>query len=67
MADFTFICKNLKGTAPGKGQESGIGTCAKTLKSGEYCIADSAGSATEGKRLCPAADYLKILSIRKRK
>ncbi|MDD5141811.1 hypothetical protein [Methanoregula sp.] len=67
MADFTFICKNLKGTAPGKGQESGIGTCAKNLETGEYCIADSAESAAEGKRLCPAADYLKILSIRKRK
>ena len=67
MADFTYICRNLKGTAPGKGQESGIGSCAKTQETGEHCIADSAEAAAEGKRLCPAADYLKILSIRKRK
>jgi hypothetical protein len=67
MADFTYICKNLKGTAGGKGQESGIGTCAKNLETKEYCIADSAEAAAEGKRLCPSADYLKILSIKKRK
>ena len=67
MADFSYICKNLKGTAPGKGQESGIGSCAKNQKTGVYCIADSAEAAAEGKQLCPPVDYLKILSIRKRK
>lgn len=67
MADFSYICKNLKGTAPGKGQESGIGSCAKQQKTGQYCIADSADGAAEGKRLCPSVDYLKILSIHKRK
>lgn len=67
MADFTYICKNLKGTAPGKGQESGIGSCAKNQETGDYCIADSPDAAGEGKRLCPSADYLKILSIKKRK
>lgn len=67
MADFSYICKNLQGTAPGKGQESGVGSCRKNAKTGEYCIADSADAATAGKQRCPSADYLKILSIHKRK
>jgi len=67
MADFSYICKNLKGTAPAKGQESGIPACGRQQKTGTYCTADSADAAAEGKRLCPAADYLKILSIKKRK
>ena len=67
MADFTFICKNLKGSAPTKGQESGAASCARDLKAGPYCTADSPTLAAEGKAMCPSADYLKILSIKKRR
>jgi hypothetical protein len=67
MADFSYICKNLKGTAPGKGQESGIGSCGRQLETGPHCTADSATGAAEGKAICPTADYLKILAIKKRR
>jgi hypothetical protein len=67
MADFSYICKNLKGTVPAKGQESGAAACARQLETGKHCTADSAAGAAEGKALCPSADYLKILSIKKRK
>ncbi|MDD1689199.1 MAG: hypothetical protein LUQ66_00880 [Methanoregula sp.] len=67
MADFSYICKNLSGTAPTKGQESGTASCARHLETGAFCTANSAAAAAEGKELCPSADYLKILSIAKRK
>ncbi|MDD1693756.1 MAG: hypothetical protein LUQ71_03445, partial [Methanoregula sp.] len=66
-ADFSYICKNLKGTIPGKGQDSGTPGCARQLETGTHCTADSASGAAEGKALCPSADYLKILSVKKRK
>lgn len=67
MADLSYICRNLRGSAPARGQESGAPVCARQLETGAYCTADSVGGAAEGKVLCPAADYLKILSIRKRR
>jgi hypothetical protein len=67
MADFSYICKNLAGSDPGKGNEAGIPTCSKKLKTGTYCSADSAGRAAEAKTECPAVDFLKILTVRKKK
>jgi hypothetical protein len=67
MADFTYICKNLGGSAPTKGQESGAATCARRLETGTFCTADSAEGAVAGKAKCQSADYLKILSIKKKK
>ena len=66
MADFTYICKNLGGSAPAKGNESVVPTCARNLETGSFCTADSADGAVAGKARCPSADYLKILPIRKK-
>jgi hypothetical protein len=67
MADFSYICKNLAGSAPGKGQEAGIPVCSKQLKTGTYCSADSAEHAATAKSECPSVDFLKILTVRKKK
>ncbi|MFA6332228.1 MAG: hypothetical protein WCX22_04690 [Methanoregula sp.] len=67
MADFSYICKNLIGTAPTKGHESGAPACTRHLETGTFCTADTAEGAVAGKAQCPSADYLKILAIRKRK
>ena len=67
MADFSYICKNLSGSAPTKGNESGAANCARHLETGNYCTADTAEGAAVGKQQCPSADYLKILAIRKKK
>jgi hypothetical protein len=67
MADFSYICKNLGGSAPTKGNESGVPVCARHLETGKFCTADSAGAAADGKTQCPSADYLKILAIKKKK
>jgi hypothetical protein len=67
MADFSYICKHLMGSAPTKGQESGTASCARGLQTGPFCTADSPTLAAEGKTMCPSADYLKILAIKKRR
>lgn len=67
MADFSYICKNLGGSAPTKGNESGTATCTRHLETGTFCNADSAEGAAAGKELCPSADYLKILTLKKKK
>jgi hypothetical protein len=67
MADFSYICKNLSGSAPTKGNESGAANCARHQETGAYCTPDTAEGATAGKVQCPSADYLKILAIRKKK
>ncbi|MDD1685985.1 hypothetical protein [Methanoregula sp.] len=67
MADFSYICKNLSGTAPTKGGESGAPACSRHCETGTFCTADSAEGAAAGKKECPSAEYLKILAIRKRK
>jgi len=67
MVDFSYICKNLSGSQPTKGQESGLPSCTKHQEPGDYCTVDSAEDAQAGKKKCPAADYLKILSFKKKK
>lgn len=67
MADFSYICKHLGGTAPTRGQESGAASCARHLNPGPFCTADSADGAAAGKAKCPSADYLKILAIKKKR
>lgn len=67
MADFSYICRHLSGSAPTKGNESGAAQCARRQETGTFCTADSAEKAAEGRQLCPSADYLKILSIHKKK
>jgi hypothetical protein len=67
MADFSYICKNLAGSAPGKGDEAGTPTCSKKLKTGTYCSVDSAERAAAAKTECPSVDFLKILTVRKKK
>jgi hypothetical protein len=67
MAVFSYICKNLGGSAPAKGQESGTPACARNLETGSFCTADSPEGAAAGKAKCPSADYLKILSVKKNK
>ena len=67
MADFSYICKNLAGSDPGKGNEAGIPTCSKKMETGSYCTPDSAEKAALAKTECPAADFLKILLVRKKK
>ena len=67
MADFSYICKNLAGSAPGKGDEAGTPTCQKKLTPGTYCSADSADGAAAAKTECPSADFLKILTVRKKR
>ena len=67
MADFSYICRNLGGSAPTKGNESGAAQCARHLETGTFCTADTAEGATAGRQQCPSADYLKILAIKKRK
>lgn len=67
MADFSYICRNLSGSAPTKGNESGAPQCARKMETGSFCTADTPEKAAEGRQLCPSADYLKILTIRKKK
>ena len=67
MADFSYICKNLSGSAPTKGNESGAARCTRHMETGTYCTADTAEGAATGKVQCPSADYLKILAMRKKK
>jgi hypothetical protein len=67
MADFSYICKNLAGSGPGTDNEAGIPTCSKKLKPGTYCSVDSAERASEAKVDCPSVDFLKILTVRKKK
>ncbi|MDD4137042.1 MAG: hypothetical protein PHT99_03990 [Methanoregula sp.] len=66
MAAFSYICKNLGGSVPAKGQESGAPACARHLETGSFCTTDSPEGAVVGKAQCPSADYLRILSIRKK-
>ena len=67
MVDFSYICKNLAGSQPTKGQESGLPQCTKHQLPGDYCTADSAEDATAAKKKCPSADFLKIMSFKKKK
>jgi hypothetical protein len=67
MAEFSYICKNLAGSDPGKGNEAGIPACSRKLKTGTYCTVDSAERAAAAKTECPAVDFLKILTVRKKK
>ncbi len=67
MADFSYICKNIAGSEPGKGNEAGTPVCSKHLETGNYCTADSAENAAAARTRCPSADFLKILTIRKKK
>jgi|WetSurMetagenome_2_1015567.scaffolds.fasta_scaffold90404_1 hypothetical protein len=67
MADFSYICKNLSGSASSGMTETGAPACARHLKAGIYCSADSVAAATAGKTACPSADYLKILVVKKKK
>lgn len=67
MADFSYICKHLSGSAPTKGNESGAAQCARHLETGSFCTAETADKAAEGRQMCPSADYLKILALRKKK
>jgi hypothetical protein len=67
MADFSYICKNLTGSNPGTGNEAGTPTCSKKLKTGTYCSADSSERALSAKTDCPSVDFLKILTVRKKK
>lgn len=67
MADFSYICKNLSGSAPTKGNESGAATCTRHMETGTFCNADGAEGAAAGRQQCPSADYLKILTLKKKK
>ena len=67
MADFSYICKNLAGSDPGKGNGACTPACSKRLETGRYCTADSAENAAAARTRCPSADFLKILTIRKKK
>ncbi len=66
MVDFSYICKNLSGSQPTKGQESGQAACTKKQEPGDYCIVDSPEKAEAAKKKCPSADFLKILSFKKK-
>jgi len=67
MADFSYICKNLAGSASGTGTDVGAPKCSKNLKPGTYCSAASAETAAAARIECPSADFLKILTVRKKK
>jgi hypothetical protein len=67
MTDFFYICKHLVGTQESKGKESADPTCTKKFKTGSYCTADSEDKAKEAKHHCHGADFLKIISFRKKK
>nr|WP_320160687.1 hypothetical protein [uncultured Methanoregula sp.] len=67
MVDFSYICKNLAGSQPTKGQESGLPSCTKHQEPGDYCTVDSEEKAQAAKKKCPSADFLKILSFKKKK
>nr|WP_321507893.1 hypothetical protein [uncultured Methanoregula sp.] len=67
MVDFAYICKNLAGSQPTKGQESCLPRCTRNQVPGEYCSVDSEEKAHAAKKKCPAADFLKILSFKKKK
>jgi hypothetical protein len=67
MADFSYICKNLAGSDSGTGNDAGTPKCSKKLKTGTYCSVDSAGKAEAARIECPAVDFLKILTVRKKK
>lgn len=66
MVEFSYICKNLAGTEPAKGHDSGAPACTKNKKTGPHCVPDNAEKAAAAKNECPAADFLKILSMRKK-
>ena len=61
--DFSYICKNLAGSAA-SGTGSGEAVCALRHKTGPHCTPANAG---EGKAACPHADYLKILAPKKKR
>jgi hypothetical protein len=67
MVDFSYICKNLSGSQPTKGQESCLPSCTKKQEPGDYCTVDSEEKAQAAKKTCPSADFLKILSFKKKK
>lgn len=67
MTDFFYICKNLVGTQESSGKESADPSCTKKFKTGSYCTADSDIKAKEAKLRCPDANFLKIISFKKKK
>ena len=67
MTDFFYICKHLVGTQERMGKESADPTCTQKFKTGSYCTADSEPKAKEAKQHCPGADFLKIISFKKKK
>jgi hypothetical protein len=66
MADFSYICKHLAGSAPSHGNASGTPACARHLETGACCTAGSPEAAAEGKKACPSAEYIRILAARKK-
>jgi len=67
MTDFFYICKHLVGTQDSKGKESADPGCTKKFNAGSHCTADSEEKARESKQHCPGADFLKIISFKKKK
>jgi hypothetical protein len=67
MTAFFYICKHLVGSQESTGRESADPSCTKKFRTGSYCTADSEPKATEAKQHCRGADFLKIISFKKKK
>lgn len=67
MTDFFYICKHLVGTQESTGKESADPGCAQKLKPGSYCTADSGEKATEARQHCRGADFIKVISFKKKR
>ena len=67
MTEFFYICKHLVGTQERIGKESADPGCTQKFKTGSYCTADSEAHAQEAKQHCRGADFLKVISFKKKK
>lgn len=67
MTNFFYICKHLVGTQESTGKESADPGCTQKFKTGSYCTADSEQKANEAKQHCRGADFIKVISFKKKR
>jgi hypothetical protein len=67
MTNFFYICKHLVGTQESTGKESADPGCTQKFKTGSYCTADSEEKAKEAQQHCRGADFIKVISFKKKR
>jgi hypothetical protein len=67
MTNFFYICKHLVGTQESTGKESADPGCTQKFKTGSYCTAHSEEKAKEAQQHCRGADFIKVISFKKKR